>query len=442
MRRTQPLRKAFSISVPLAVIMIFVTAAWAASTEKVLYTFTGREDGASPISGLIFDHEGNLYGTASAGGSVACIGGEAIGCGTVFELTPSAGGGWMETVIYSFQGGADGAEPKNLIFDRQGNLYGTTYQGGGPGCFLGCGTVFKLAHAHGAWVESVLYRFQGGSDGAAPGGVVLDATGTLYGATYLGGDLTCGYQGSGCGVVFKLTLSGSGEWNETVLHRFGSISTDGHEPNPGMVFDRKGNLYGTTEEGGTAKYGYGTVFELTPNSGGDWTETLLYSFSGRRDGGIPIGGVISDKSGNLYGANYNGGLDGGGDVFKLKPLAAGGNRWREKAIYNFGGQQSDGFQPDAGVTFDKEGNLYGTTQYGGGNGYGNGTVVKLTPNLRGGWTETVLYGFSGGSDGGQPVASVIVDSAGNVYGTTWVGGTGDCSGSNGNGCGVVFEVTP
>jgi len=397
MRRTQPLKKAFSISIMLAVIMIFVSATWAASTEKVLYTFTGREDGASPISGLIFDHEGNLYGTASAGGSVACIGTETIGCGTVFELTPTANGGWTQTVIYSFQGGPDGAGPNNLIFDQQGNLFGTTTGGGGSGCFFGCGSVFKLARANGVWAESVLYRFQGGSDGANPDGVVFDPKGTLYGATYLGGDLSCGYQGSGCGVVFKLTPSRSGEWNETVLHRFGSTSTDGQQPNPGIVFDRKRNLYGTTEEGGTAEYGFGTVFELMPNSRGDWTETLLYSFSGRRDGGIPIGGVISDKSGNLYGANYNGGLHGGGDVFKLKHPAVGGNR-RERVIHNFGGQQSDGFQPFADVTFDKEGNLYGTTQYGGGGEYGNGTVVKLKPSLRGGWTETVLYAFSGGSD--------------------------------------------
>jgi uncharacterized repeat protein (TIGR03803 family) len=437
MRRAQSLERAFSIL--FAVVIILVASAWAASTEKVLYTFTGREDGATPVSSVIFDKEGNLYGTASAGGSVACV----SGCGTVFKLTPSAGGGWMETVIYSFQGGSDGAAPDSLIFDRQGNLYGTTIGGGGSACFLGCGTVFKLARAHGAWAESVLYRFQGGNDGANPDGVVFDAKGTLYGTVYRGGDLTCGYQGSGCGVVFKLTPSGRGEWNETVLHKFGSTSTDGQFPNP-VVFDGKGNLYGTTQEGGTAEYGYGTIFELTPNSEGDWTETLLYSFTGRRDGGIPIGGVIFDESGNLYGANYNGGLYRAGDIFKLKARASSARPWKEKVVYNYGGQEFDGVQPSAGVTFDKEGNLYGVTQYGGGNGrgYGDGAVVKLTPNLGGSWTESVLYGFSGGSDGGQPGASVIVDSAGNVFGTTSVGGTGDCNGGNGNGCGVVFEITP
>src|SRR5271167_2273777 len=403
-------------------VTVLVTSTWAATNwkEKVLHTFSDNgTDGADPEAGLIFDAAGNLYGTTYVGG--------AYGEGTVFELTPAAGGGWTERVLYSFcsqRSCTDGETPgAGLIFDAAGNLYGTT-SGGGTGTYFG--TVFELTPtAGGGWMEQVLHSFNGG-DGYWPfAGLIFDAAGNLYGTTYVGGAY-------GEGTVFELTPAAGGGWTERVLYSFCSqrSCTDGETPGAGLIFDAAGNLYGTTSGGGTGTY-FGTVFELTPTAGGGWMEQVLHSFNGG-DGYWPFAGLIFDAAGNLYGTTYVGGAYGEGTVFELTPAAGGG--WTERVLYSFCSQRSctDGETPGAGLIFDAAGNLYGTTS-GGGTGTYFGTVFELTPTAGGGWMEQVLHSFNGG-DGYWPFAGLIFDAAGNLYGTTYVGGA--------YGEGTVFELTP
>jgi uncharacterized repeat protein (TIGR03803 family) len=389
-------------------VIVFGTSSWAAS-ETVLYSFHPEfPDGINPEAGLIFDGAGNLYGTT--------IGGGTYGGGTVFELTPQAGGGWTKQVLHDFGNGTDGAGPYgSLIFDGSGNLYGTT---GGGGTYNG-GTVFQLTpQAGGGWTEKVLYSFGNSTDGAGPNGsLIFDGSGNLYGTTYRGGT-------SNHGTVFELTPQAGGGWTEKVLHSFKHNGTDGYNPYAGLILDSAGNLYGTTYGGGT--YKGGTVFELTPQAGGGWTENVLYSF----DRAHPYAGLIFDADGNLYGTTKKGGRHKGGTVFKLTPQAGGGD-WKEKVLYTFTGY-SGGAIPYAGLIFDRAGNLYGTTQRGG--TYDNGTAFELSPLAGGGWTENVLYSFGNGVDGFQPGAGLIFDAVGNLYGTTYLGGTYNN--------GTVFELTP
>jgi len=411
-------------------------------SETVVYSFKGGSDGVSPQAGLILDKNGTLYGTTSGDDSTF---------GTVFRLVPPASGtgAWTETALYSFQGGSDGVKPlAGVIVDTYGALYGTTTYGGrGAGCgSTGCGTVFRLAPpppGAGPWTETVLYSFQGGNDGINPqAGVILDTYGALYGTTTYGGTGTgrCGGE-SGCGTVFKLTppVPPAAQWIETVLYSFQGGS-DGSAPQAGLIFDTSGALYGTTQSGGSA--GYGTVFKLTPPAppATQWTETALYSFQGGSDGAYPYGGVIFDTSGALYGATAIGGTGtncastGCGTVFRLVPPASGTGAWTETVLYSFQGG-NDGESPLAGVTFDTSGALYGTTRSGGSSGgsngiYGNGMVFKLTrpsstPHFvsQTPWTETVLYNFQGGNDGAFPYGGVTFDSRGALYGTTGGGGS-------------------
>ena len=294
-------RLSIGLSTTLAIcaVTVLVTSTWAATNEKVLHSFNGNgADGYQPEASLIFDAVGNLYGTTYWGGT--------YGFGTVFELTPSGGGGWTETVLHSFQpNGTDGNYPiAGLIFDAAGNLYGTTSAGG----TYGFGTVFELTPEEGGgWTETVLLNFNG-TDGSYPhAGLAFDAAGNLYGTT--------GYDGTyHYGTVFELTPTAGGGWTETVLHSFGN-GTDGASPFAGLIFDAAGNLYGTTSAGGT--YGTGTVFELT---GG--REQVLYSFKSRygADGATPYAGLIFDAAGNLYGTTYWGGNYGDGTVFELTPI--------------------------------------------------------------------------------------------------------------------------
>jgi hypothetical protein len=250
-----------------------------------------------------------------------------------------------------------------------------------------------------------------------------------------------------CGTVFELSPNGSGGWTEILLYVF--QSSDGiYNPNPGLIFDQAGNLYGTIPQSGGSGcfngFGCGAVFELSPNGSGGWTETLLYAFQGGSDGAYPQPGLILDKNGNLYDTAEQGGGTacfggaGCGTVFELSPNGSGG--WTETALYSFGGG-SDGASPEAGLIFDKTGNLYGTTFFGGApacfSGDGCGTTFELSPNGSGGWTETVLYSFQGSSDGANPEAGLIFDQTGNMYGTTTQGGGNGCSA----GCGMAFEVS-
>jgi uncharacterized repeat protein (TIGR03803 family) len=305
-----------------------------AQQEIVLHNFDNNgKDGFGPVSGLIFDAAGNLYGTTEYGGTGSCTG-VFPGCGTVLELSPKPGGGWGEKILHNFvNDGTDGTSPRaGLTIDAHGNLFGTTYYGGngrsatctGGG---GCGTVFELSRlASGGWTEKVLHSFDQDGDGILPAAsLVFDAAGDIYGTTTSGGSAY--YYGT----VFELTPIQNGVWGETLLHSFGSNGRDASNPPSGVVFDATGNLYGSTSCGIGA---FGNVFELSPAAGGDWTEKLLHAFQRGLDGDCPQGLLSVDTSGSLYGTTlYGGSSSNYGTVFALSPQADGG--WTEKILHRF-----------------------------------------------------------------------------------------------------------
>jgi uncharacterized repeat protein (TIGR03803 family) len=391
------------------------SSAVAATQYKVLHNFVYQNgDGFGPEATLVFDSSGNLYGTTIAGGT-AC---EPPGCGVVFELSPS-NGNWSERLLVDFNGSDGSSSVAPLVFDSHGNLYGSTKSGGTSGN----GTVFELVASNGgAWTEMVWHSFTGGTDGSQPqSGIMFDAAGHLYATASAGGV-------NGGGVAVRMG-GGNLPGGASALHSFGGGS-DGSQPSGSLASDANGNLYGTTWSGGA--YQLGSVFELVLDPlSGNWAETILYSFNGA-DGANPYGGVILDAAGNLYGTTYDGGADGVGTVFKL---ANSNGSWSESVMHSFATGNSDGGNPYSGLTFDPHGNLYGTTNSGGVGGHG--TVFRLTPMPTGQWAETILYGFAGKLDGGWPVGGVVLDSAGNIYGTTVMGGTGGIEEG-----GVVFEITP
>jgi uncharacterized repeat protein (TIGR03803 family) len=397
-------RRVASAALALAVMLaptLVATPSACAQSFSVIYTFTGGPDGDFPFADLVRDAAGNLYGTTPVGGDVSCNRG--YGCGTVFKIDPAGN----KTVLHRFKAGIDEGFPyAGLIRDATGNLYGTT-----SGFVKHSGTVFKLDPNS---TMTVLYSFQGGTDGAYPvAGLVRDEAGNLYGTTPVGG---VGCQVAGCGTVFKLDKSGS----ETVLYSF-TGGADGEDPVAGLVVDAAGYLYGATRAGGA--FGMGTVFKLDKTG----TYSLLYTFGTRSgDGEYPYGSLAVDSAGTLYGTTFYGGVSSKGTVFKVDKS---GN---ESVRLSFKGYPEDGDGPQAGLVGDAEGNLYGTTRYGG--VYGEGTVFKLDK----GGKETVLYSFTGGADGKNPLAGLVRDAAGNLYGTTSAGGTG-CGGA---GCGTVFKLTP
>jgi uncharacterized repeat protein (TIGR03803 family) len=419
---------------------LVLTATLSAQTEKVLHSFTGQIDGKYPYGGLIFDPAGNLYGTTYGGGNTGSCSG--YGCGTAFRLAPTPGGRWQENVLRGFNGVSDGAYILGgLTQDASGNLYGTTMEAAGRGC---CGTVYELSPtSSGAWKETILYTFSGGADGGTPmqGRVLLDSAGNLYGATPFGGNnaASCGNSfGSGCGVIFELSPTSSGSWTETVLHAF-TGGDDGAQPATQLVFDEAGNIYGTTSGGGASLRG--VAFELSRATSDEWQETVLHAFGSIPDGENPGSGeeLVFDGAGNLYGATSGGGAYGYGAVFELSPTASG--TWTEAVLYSFAGGH-DGKNPNAGVVFDAAGNLYGATIYGGilfpskapKSAPGCGVVYKVAPASGGAWTETVVHHFTCGGDGGNPSSALIVDTSGNLYGTTTDGGRYNS--------GVVYEVIP
>jgi uncharacterized repeat protein (TIGR03803 family) len=337
----------------------------------------------------------------------------------------------MFTVLHNFTGGQDGANPiAGLTMDRAGNFYGTTTYGGNSGY----GTVYKLIRKGSAWTFNPLYSFTGGADGRFPSGrVTIGSDGSLYGLTERGGENGC-VQAGGCGVVFNLRPPARAckttlcPWMETVLYRF-SGNSDGWSPLGDLIFDETGNLYGIASAGGyyggaCSSAGYGVVFELIP-SHGNWTQSVLYTFTDGNDGADPEAGLMFDKAGNLYSTTNQGGVYGFGTVFQLM---LSGSVWTENTLHSFQ-RELDGFQPKySGVISDQFGNLYGTTDDGGLGG--GGTVYELTPQ-GGGWTFNVLYSFSGN---GGPVATLAMDAAGNLYDTTLLYGA--------YGYGSVFKLAP
>jgi hypothetical protein len=371
-------------------------------TETVLYVFQGTDhnDGASPFGGLIFDGVGNLYGTTGYDGTGPCqlFGGQ-VGCGTVYELSPPkvAGGSWTETVLYNFQGNKDGQLPYgSLVFDKQGNLYGATYYGGGFGSCNEpfdhhCGTIFELSPPQkkgGKWTEKVLYSFKNGKDGANPNGsLIFDKKGALYGTTYFGGkengSCSGGSGGTGCGTVFELhpPTTRGGKWVFQLSYTFEGGANDGANPAAGVTADKTGNLFGTTFWG--PQNFRGTVFELKKNTEHlpASTESVLHRFTAGNDGANPLGSVSFSPLGDLYGSTLTESSDSKhGNIFRMRRQ---GGSWKLDVVYTFAGPP-DGQHPDSALVFDNLGNIYSTTQDGGtGTGqfcqFGCGTVFQASP---------------------------------------------------------------
>ncbi|MBV9063446.1 MAG: hypothetical protein JOY77_11045 [Alphaproteobacteria bacterium] len=372
-----------------------------ASTFTVLHTFKGGKDGANSNAAITPDGQGNLYGTTEYGGGKGC--GEG-GCGTVFRI---AGDGTY-AVIYAFKGGSDGANPvAGVTLAPDGSLYGTTSNGGGAAFCSGCGTVYRIAPDG---KESVIYAFQGDSDGAYPSGsVALDKKGNIYGTTAGGGP---DYQGT----IFRISPKGK----ETQLH-----SCDGFNcsnPASNVVFDKAGNLFGASPFGGD--FGPGAIFKISPQG----VFSVLYSFTGSLDGYQPYSDLTIDKDGTLFGTTVAGGENNFGVVYRVTSAGS------ESVVHSFA--PGDGAGPMGGVVLDSKGNVFGTTSAADGDG-GPGNIFEVASD----GSERVLHTFSGGKDGFASTATLAWDATGNLYGTSFQGGLikGHCSVY---GCGTVFRVTP
>jgi uncharacterized repeat protein (TIGR03803 family) len=402
----------------IAIVFFSVSLAQAAA-EKTLYEFgaPGGQDGMQPFCVPVLDANGNLFGTTMLGGP--------DNAGTIFELSRNASNQWVETILHEFTGASDGGYPvAGLVFDNQGNLYGTA----GGGGTNGTGVVFELSPQGSGWSYSVIYSFGAylkTNDGFAPNSpVVFDSAGNMYGTTNEGGGAGCF---NGCGTVFELSPTGTGRWTEQVIHHFSANPPDGQLPSGGLALDKNGDLYGTTPNGGTS--GGGVLYQLKYSSTTKmWSETIVHQFGvNTGDGADPINVILlAGQDGNLYGTTDGGGKNGHGAVFETTFSKTGA---KTSILYSFKETYSgDGNAPHSGVIMDKEGNLYGTTSYGGAFNY-YGTIFRLSKSSGGEWNETVLYSFTGGSDGYYPQAGVTM-SNGFLYGTTWLGG---------NNSGVVYE---
>jgi uncharacterized repeat protein (TIGR03803 family) len=410
------------VAVAVLVAMLGTVPRSSAQTYTVLHSFTDGADGSRPTAGVTLQGTSNLFGGA---GRVALYRARQMGTG------------WTLTPIFDFND-TDGLYPSGRVtFGPGGALYGAASSGGLPECTDGggCGVIFSMRPPSSfcrsvscPWTETILYQFdpQHRADGFGPGGgLVFDAAGNMYGAAGLGGLF-------GGGTVFELSPS-QGGWSETILHHFGQQQSDGMVPLGHLIIDAAGSLIiGTTQEGGTNggcfDGGCGVVYELT-RTGSGWTETILHTFSRATDGGTPGGGLISDAAGNLFGTTQEGGPNNGGTVYELTPSNGG---YTFQVVYAL-----TGITGTIGATgllaIDSTGNLYGVAGPG---AFSHGMVFKLTPGS-GSWTLADLHDFDG-TNGGVPLDGPTLDSSGNLYGTTFYGGTGSCSG----GCGVLWQLTP
>jgi len=394
-----------------------------AQTYTILHNFTGGSDGSRPVNGLTLIGTGNLFGGA--------------GNDAIFRMRQT-GSSWVFSPIFQFNG-TDGVQlAGRLISGPGGALYGAASSGGLglQECFDGggCGLIFSLRPPSTIcnavscpWTETVMYEFNPGhpaNDGYGPAGSLkFDASGNIYGATGLGG-----YYGAG--TIFELTRTQNG-WSESVLYSFAQQQGDGGGPFGNLILNSAGDIIGTTSMGGLNDClgsGCGVVFRLT-HSGSGWTETIVHTFVYATDGSQPAGGLISDSAGNLYGATIYGGPNNGGTVYELSPSGGG---YIYQVLYAFTGNPYYA-GPEGLLALDSNGNLYGA---GGGGAYQHGMVYKLTRTSNR-WVYTDLHDFTG-SDGGVPLDGPTLDPSGNLYGTTFYGGSGSCSG----GCGVVYEIAP
>jgi hypothetical protein len=428
--------KHFTPIVALVLMTLTLTGTtWAQSYKEVI---NAQPPAVYPGSPFTADTASNLYTAVGNGGLSQCF---FFGCGAIYQWKPGARR--QPTMLYSFSGTTDGAGPGGkLVFDGQGNLYGAAgFAGDLTACFQqGCGVVYKLTPtSSGFWAQTVLHTFEGGTDGITPLSVVVDGNGNIFGLTRDGGGFSCS-GGLQCGTVFELSPTSSGEWNETILHTF-TGGSDGGNPLGSLTFDAHGNLFGTTAAGGVVSTictaGCGTVFELSLTSGG-WTFNTIYNFN-YSHGVEPVGSLVIDASGNLFGATYGGAKEfsycpgGCGVVFELSPTASG---WKQSLLHSFSGP--DGANVQGGLTLDASGNIFGTTTTGGnprcteGFTVGCGVVFELSPASGGHWIYDHLYVFQG-YDGYNPNGNPLVDAAGNIFGTTVAGGTG---------FGNMYELSP
>jgi uncharacterized repeat protein (TIGR03803 family) len=383
------------------VLFIWSASALAAPKYQVLHDFGNGNDGAGLFGGVVRATDGKLYGTTSGGGLYQY--------GTVWQLTPHPNGKWSETVLENFKvNDSRGDEPTStLTLDPSGNLYGSTTMGGGSHT---AGTVFEMQPSSKGWILRVIHRFGKNDPAKGPvGGILIDPAGNLYGVG---------------GWAFELS-PGSDGWKETLIHEFNCQNGDGCVVLDRPIRDLAGNLYGTSQMGGTSKNcggGCGTVYKLHPLSGGSWKETILHDFGAPMNGSYPAGELAIDAAGHLYGTTccY-------GNLFELSPPLDG--HWKETVLHRFRAQAGGGYP--ASVVKDAKGNLYGTTGFGGGP-CDCGVLYKLSPQANGTWKYIVLYQFNGydGTGSGLPM---LFDEKGNLYGT---------GGGGAYGLGVVFEFTP
>jgi len=437
----------------ITVTLSFVQAA-GAQTYGVLHTFTGGADGGTPYGGLTWDGGSNFYGTAAQGGytGTLCVNGSfgnAHGCGTVYRLTRS-GSNWSFTTLYEFLGGAvDGNFPEAAVtIGPNGSLYGTTWAGYDQDCrtgarIFGCGIVFNLTPpanvcktARCFWTENILHGFGDFMDGAGPGlgNLIFDRAGNIYGTNWNGRFSD--------GVVFELGPT-DGSWTLERLLQIQIVQGQPYGLDNGLVADTSGNLYATSWAGPygspncSERHGCGTVIQFTPTQS-SWDTNIIYAFQGQSDGLNPTGALVMDAAGNLYGTTATGGAGGAGTVFELSPSNGG---WTYHLIYSFSGGNSQSVcypflnqgcsGPWGTLLLDGSGNLYGTTYANG--AFEAGNVFKLT-QTNGTWTYTDLYDFAGGTDGANPIGSLVLDGNGNLFGTTANGGS--------DGYGVAFELNP
>jgi uncharacterized repeat protein (TIGR03803 family) len=396
----------------LALALVFARPA-SAQTESVLYSnfVSGSGVGGGPYTGLIADSAGNLYGAA----------GSDMWNGAAYELIPSAGGIWTLKILHEFTASDGVGASAGFTMDAAGNLYAADLYGGN-----GYGSIFELKPiSNGTWKVQILYKFvNNGTDGHYPGATLtMDAAGNLYGTTQEGGL-------KNVGVVFELTpYAGGGGWSEKILSSLPYKQKHWADTDYPLTLDSAGNLYGVTNIGGANDGGF--VFKLSPTSKGPWTLTTLYSF-GIYTGpapAVPWSGVVFDSAGNLYGVTALGGTEASGTVYQLSPSSGGG--WTEKDLVDFPASCSPACIPEAAITVDSAGNIFGTASATG----SFGVAYEVSPNGSGTWALNILHNFEGGTDGSYPNSGAMLNISGKLYGTTREGG-----GTKGRG--TVFEITP
>jgi hypothetical protein len=415
-------------------------ARYATAQESTVYNFLGPStDGGGGNSALVADAAGNFYGTTYFGGAFSC----GLGfpsCGTVFKLTPSPSGGYTESVIWSFQPG-QGAVPVSVVPDASGSLYGVARNTNADDYTPG-GTVFKLTPGPSGYAFTLLHVFTGGFDGAWPAGALgLDKFGNIFGTTAFGGYSSCQNTPypAGCGTAFELKIAGS-TYTYQQIHSYQGGS-DGAFPTGPVLVQPGDTILATTAGGymGSSTEGSGTISRLVPSQG-EFFNVTLYAFGSRPHGVLaPMGGVVEDLHGNLFGAGIGGGIGHGrsaGAVFELSLV--NGRYQRQSVLHTFKFNARNGASPSAGVIVDGSGNIYGTTPIDDDEHFSGGTVFELSPTQGKKYAFTELHVFSNPLTGYSP-AAVTLGPDGALYGTTFLGGPDYSDGHGGNG--VVFKIT-